>query len=181
MANTTIPRATWTDDDGSGTTGTIINNARLQGDVYDKVDAIFAAAGGLAIAGPLVERGRGAPIGEWLTIPYSAGIFTASGSMTWTVSVAPSTLAYTVIGRTVILFFNIGGTIGGTASTDLFVTLPFNPTISTPGLCRIAGASAVIGLSYFLVGQSKMGIQPNAGGNHALGASNVQGTAFCQL
>ena len=39
---TTINRATWTDDDGSGMTGTIINNARLQGDVYDKVDGALA-------------------------------------------------------------------------------------------------------------------------------------------
>src|SRR4029434_3708989 len=38
----TINRATWVDDDGSGTTGTIINNARLQGDVYDKVDQALA-------------------------------------------------------------------------------------------------------------------------------------------
>jgi hypothetical protein len=39
---TTINRATWTDDDGSGTTGTILNNARLQGDIYDKVDSALA-------------------------------------------------------------------------------------------------------------------------------------------
>jgi hypothetical protein len=39
---TTINRATWTDDDGSGTTGTILNNARLQGDIYDKVDGALA-------------------------------------------------------------------------------------------------------------------------------------------
>jgi hypothetical protein len=39
---TTINRATWTDDDGSGATGTIINNARLQGDVYDKIDQALA-------------------------------------------------------------------------------------------------------------------------------------------
>lgn len=43
-----ISRATWTDDDGSGTTGTIINNARLQADVYDKVDAMFAGSGAYA-------------------------------------------------------------------------------------------------------------------------------------
>ena len=43
---TTIARATWTDDDGSGTTGTIINNARLQGDVYDKFDAALASLDG---------------------------------------------------------------------------------------------------------------------------------------
>ena len=43
---TTINRATWTDDDGSGTTGTIINNARLQGDIYDKIDGALASLDG---------------------------------------------------------------------------------------------------------------------------------------
>ena len=45
MAASTISRATWTDDDGSGTTGTIVNNARLQADAYDKIDAMFAGTG----------------------------------------------------------------------------------------------------------------------------------------
>lgn len=45
MAASTITRATWTDDDGTGTTGTIINNARLGSDVYDKVDQLFSGAG----------------------------------------------------------------------------------------------------------------------------------------
>lgn len=40
MAATTIGRATWTD----GSSGTVINNARLQADVYDKIDAMIAAA-----------------------------------------------------------------------------------------------------------------------------------------
>jgi hypothetical protein len=39
---TTINRATWVDDDGSGATGTIINNARLQGDIYDRIDQSLA-------------------------------------------------------------------------------------------------------------------------------------------
>jgi hypothetical protein len=36
-----ITRATWTDDDGTGTTGTLLNDARLQADVYDPVDAVI--------------------------------------------------------------------------------------------------------------------------------------------
>jgi hypothetical protein len=48
MAATTISRATWTDDSGTPASpvgdGTIINNARLQADVYDKIDALFTAA-----------------------------------------------------------------------------------------------------------------------------------------
>lgn len=39
MAASVISRATWTD----GVGGTVINNARLQGDVYDKIDALIAA------------------------------------------------------------------------------------------------------------------------------------------
>jgi hypothetical protein len=37
------PRSTWTDDDGTGTTGTIINNAELA-KIYDNIDAAFALA-----------------------------------------------------------------------------------------------------------------------------------------
>jgi hypothetical protein len=46
MAATVITRATWTDDNGSGTTGTIIDNARKNADVYDKVDQMFAGGAG---------------------------------------------------------------------------------------------------------------------------------------
>lgn len=45
MAASVISRATWTDDDGSGTTGTIIGNARLASDVYDKVDQLLSGTG----------------------------------------------------------------------------------------------------------------------------------------
>jgi hypothetical protein len=39
MAATTISRSVWTD----GVLGTVLANARLQGDVYDKIDALIAA------------------------------------------------------------------------------------------------------------------------------------------
>lgn len=50
MAATTIARTTWTDDDGTLTTGTVINNAALQA-VYDKIDALFkrTTAGDLTV------------------------------------------------------------------------------------------------------------------------------------
>ncbi len=37
----TIGRTSWTDDDGSGTTGTVINNA-VKTSVYDQIDAALA-------------------------------------------------------------------------------------------------------------------------------------------
>lgn len=43
-----ITRTAWTDDDGSGTTGTVINNA-VKTELYDQIDAALAA--GLPLAG----------------------------------------------------------------------------------------------------------------------------------
>ena len=47
---TVITRTTWTNDTGTPASpvgdGTVINNARLQGDVYDKVDQMFAGGAG---------------------------------------------------------------------------------------------------------------------------------------
>jgi hypothetical protein len=137
----------------------------------------------LSMPGKFYERGRTTPMGEWITIPYSAGIFTASGSMLWNVPSAPLTLAYTLVGRTAYVFFNIAGSFTGTASTDIFITLPFNPTISCPTIGRVATVSPhLFALVYFLVGSSKLGIQPFAGGNFALSANcAVQGFAVCQI
>jgi hypothetical protein len=41
---TTIPRTPWIDDDGSGTTGTVLNNA-IKTELYDQIDAAFATEG----------------------------------------------------------------------------------------------------------------------------------------
>ncbi len=70
MALTEVTRSTWTDDDGSGTTGSIIDNAELQA-IYDNVDGIFTdtavdaveAAGGLnsdirVTAGEAIDAGE---------------------------------------------------------------------------------------------------------------------------
>ena len=62
----TITRATWTDDTGSvsapNNDGTVINNTRLQADVYDKIDEMFAGAGSyatLTLGGRLAVDGFG--------------------------------------------------------------------------------------------------------------------------
>lgn len=69
MAATVISRATWTDDDGSGTTGTIIGNARLQADVYDKVDALFSGASTFEFGGAVTVDGVLTATGAQLTTP----------------------------------------------------------------------------------------------------------------
>lgn len=81
MAATTISRATWTDDDGSGTTGTIINNARLAADVYDKIDALFASGTTLTHGGNLILEGsRVFYINETVDNNVTAGIVINQGA-----------------------------------------------------------------------------------------------------
>lgn len=44
MAQTTISRATMTNDSGAGTDGTIVDAAWIAAALYDKIDALFAAS-----------------------------------------------------------------------------------------------------------------------------------------
>lgn len=57
MAVSTITRTTWTDDDGTGTTGTILNNAQLQAE-YDAVDQLLSGTGAYTV----LELGGGLKI-----------------------------------------------------------------------------------------------------------------------
>lgn len=182
MALTTITRATWTDDDGSGTTGTILNNARLQGDVYDKVDGLFSAAAGLKTAGPLVERNRAVAVGDWIPIAYNAGNFTAA-PMTWTVEAADqSTLQYCRIGSIYILQFSLSSTtLSGTVGANLMIQLPFTPTVAGGAPCRLTLAGVqVLGWALTLAGDSKLYVQKFDASNYAIGTNNqtMQGTVI---
>lgn len=64
--------------------------------------------------------------GAFITVAYSAGNFTANGTMTWTVdSGDQETYAYYLSGRTINLVYSIGAsTIGGTPNTQLRIAIP---------------------------------------------------------
>ena len=53
---TTITRTAWVDDDGSGQTGTVINNAEKT-TLYNQIDALFTGA--FSLVGPLTVTGFG--------------------------------------------------------------------------------------------------------------------------
>lgn len=92
MAASQIDRHEWTDDDGTGTTGTIINNARLQ-EIYDDVDELISGTGDFAtltlggnvkadgavvateIRGPRGTRVAASISGGNITIDMNAGDF----------------------------------------------------------------------------------------------------------
>lgn len=73
MAASTITRATWTNDSGTPAVpvgdGTVLNNTRLQNDIYAKIDEMFAGAGSYAtfsLGGKFAVEGFG-------TSTFSAG------------------------------------------------------------------------------------------------------------
>lgn len=67
-----------------------------------------------------------AVVGGWTTPAFSAGDYTASGSMTWTVASGDvETFAYTIINKLMTVVFKINTTtVGGTPSTTLKITVP---------------------------------------------------------
>ena len=130
-----ITRTPIIDDDGTGTTGTVINNAWKQ-ELYDQIDAADAAA-------------------AWITIPYSAADFTASGSMTWTVDAGDVVvLRYLTIGKLATLLVDLSNTtVGGTPSTHLDFHLPvaLTPATNLPLMLWVQNPSGAIGMANIVV------------------------------
>lgn len=87
----TITRTAWTDDDGSGTTGTVINNA-VKTELYGQIDTALALllplAGG-TISGTLAVTGA-ATLSSTLTV---AGLITAGSLAAGTVTLIGALVA----------------------------------------------------------------------------------------
>src|SRR4029434_5791870 len=110
-----ITRTAMVDDDGSGTTGTIINNA-WKTEFYNQIDAALPTSG------------------AWTAIPFNAAHYTAAGGGTWTVG-APSFIQnrYTTIGKmlhwSVFISWGSGASTIAGAVTALQVALPAGLTL----------------------------------------------------
>jgi hypothetical protein len=72
--------------------------------------------------------------GAWITPAFSAGNFTASGSMTWTVESGDVTaFRYWLKGKTLtVVYVLTGTTTGGIASISLLITIPNGFLSATP-------------------------------------------------
>jgi hypothetical protein len=137
----TITRTPWIDDDGSGTTGTVINNA-VKTELYNQIDEGFAlldveaagdltvpgniTAGGNVIADAMYEAGRQTPMGYPINVPFNASDFSAASPLVWTVAIGDiATNAYSVIGKQVTWqIVVIGGTLSGSAGPHLKLRMP---------------------------------------------------------
>lgn len=102
---------TVTDDDGTGTTGTILDQA-----LFHSVRDYAGVA--------------------WTDVAFSAGNFTANNSMTWTLASGDqTTFTYVEHGKTMIIsVLLVTTTVGGTPSTQLRIAVPNGRTIQTT--CR---------------------------------------------
>lgn len=123
--------ATWptvTDDDGTGTTGTIIDLA-----LFNSVRDYIGAA--------------------WTAVTYAAGNHTGSGTLTWTVASGDQVVyAYIVIGKTLTLSWHITtSTVAGTG-TELRLAVPvgftYSRSIRTVGYYSDNGTEGVGLVSY---------------------------------
>jgi hypothetical protein len=97
-----ITRTAMQDDDGSGTTGTILNNAWKQ-ELYGQIDGLAAA--------------------PWIAEPYVASDYLASDGGTWSIAGGTCSAAYCVIGK--ILFWDL--TLIGWSITGSPITLSRKP------------------------------------------------------
>lgn len=99
-----ITRTAWIDDDGTGTVGTIINNAEKT-TLYNQIDAL---------------------VGPWVAVTYNAANFGATGGGgSWTVSAGDHVAyAYAIHNKTMAVSVYLQDTaVAGTPST-LNIVLP---------------------------------------------------------
>lgn len=101
--------------------------------------SLWVQAGAARFDDGLYERSRTTKAGEWTTVTHSAGNFTGSGSLTWTVDSGDMSInRYTDVGLTMWWSLGLVNTsTGGTASDELRVTLPASRTVAatTTGAC----------------------------------------------
>jgi hypothetical protein len=111
-----ISRSTPTDDDGSGTVGTVWDAAYLASAVYDKIDAL---------------------VGDWTAVSFSAGNFTASAG-TWTVASGDVLRnRYQIINKTLFWELWIVTTDVSATPTSLRIAIPSGTFASVNQLHRV--------------------------------------------
>lgn len=100
-----------------------INDAQT---VIQKDALVLSRTGAVAIGGPVSERGRAAPMGEWTT--YAPGMVGAG----WSVDVADvQSCRYMLIGKTLFVTANVINSSVTAGGTVLFVYLPAGMTVAT--------------------------------------------------
>lgn len=157
--------ATWptvTDDDGTGTTGTILDQA-----LFNSVRDYIGAA--------------------WSDVAFSAGNFTGSGTITWTVASGDQgVFRYVEIGKTMFVTVQLNTTTVSGTGSDLRLTVPNGRTIgggAYQGAARILdNGTADEGWWYAAGGLTYIAFKRNiTGSNWSASTNNTYIYASCQF
>lgn len=129
--------------------------------------SLNAGGGVVAHGGALTERLRTTPMGEWITVAFVAGSFTASAGA-WTVIAANQiTFAYTLVGKTITVAFRFDSTNVTAAPLQLLVAIP-GGFVAAKAMNTIfqAGDAGVFaaGNVFVTAGGTTISFQSNAGG-----------------
>jgi len=145
---------------------------------------IFAS--NLSLGGVIYERGRGAAIGEFQQFGVASGNFWCDGGMTFAVDLAQTFYFYTIIGKMLMITFNVSGTIGGTAGQSIYMHTPngaYNATRADLG--HASGYSPAFGVYPMRVGtfagSNALFLQKGDAGLHILGQIYMQGQLFFEF
>lgn len=162
-----ITRTAMIDDDGSGTTGTIINNA-WKTQFYDQIDAAIGA-------GP----------GAYTAIPYSQANFTVSAGV-WTVDAADQVMfSYCLVNASLMLLtFDLRTTSLSTPAQFLFVKVPAGKVMRSTTSTAISGFNGNANLvcaAYAPAGNANVYILTPNLGNFAAGVTNLMGQAILDV
>jgi len=140
-----ILRTQWVDDDGSGTLGTVINNAEKQ-ILYDQIDIA---------------------VQDWVDISFNAANFVGTTGGSWTVTAAGITAnVYQLHGRMRTYWLNMnsnGNTVVG-APVFLNVTLPFTSVRSVGTPFHYWGAVSGTGIADIQPSSSTLNLLRDIGG-----------------
>lgn len=119
----------------------------------------------------------------FVTPTFSAGNFTANGSMTWTVASA-ETFQYLVVGDGMFLNFVISGTVGGTPDTLLKIAIPGGYTCQKRTIVPIITNNGGLQTSFAQISASGTTVDCSlniAEANWAAGSATVYGQIFFEV
>lgn len=165
-----ITRTPIIDDDGSGTTGTVIDNAWKQ-ELYNQIDGLVGGPTG----------------GVWNAVPFDASKFGAAPPLVWTVAAGHvQANRYLIVNNKTLLWnvYILGSTLSGAPSSQLHLILPVGLTAKhTKAQTPIASLADNVYNTGFLetTGGFYIGVNKTALTNYALGPLHVAFTAVIEL
>lgn len=122
--------------------------AAVFGDETYRITNVYATD--LNTVNGIKERLRTTYLGEWIAVSFSAGNFTANGSMTWTVASGDVAVnRYMLMGKTLLWNLRLDTTtVGGTANTQLLATIPGGLSMAHVGSvkCGVAIDNGTLGI-----------------------------------